>query len=76
MTNGLSDHYHFDESTFTFRGFKSIFLFHISMDVLSANRITPDGTPRFAATHLGRFFLPLSHKKAARLIWVNGELRN
>ena len=26
--------------------------------------------PRFAASHLGLFCLPMSHKKDARLIWV------
>ena len=37
---------------------------------MSANRIAPDGTPRFAASHLGLFCLPMSHKKDDRLIWV------
>ena len=44
------------------------------MKIMSANRIAPDGTPRFAASHLGLFCLPMSHKKEieeARLIWVN-----
>ena len=41
------------------------------MKIMSANRIAPDGTPRFAASHLGLFYLPMSHKKDARLIWVN-----
>ena len=35
---------------------------------MSANRIALDGTPRFAASHLGLFCLPMSHKKDARLI--------
>ena len=26
--------------------------------------------PHFAASHLGLFYLPMSHKKDARLIWV------
>ena len=30
-----------------------------------------DGTPRFAASHQGQFCLSMSHKKDARLIWVN-----
>ena len=34
-------------------------------------RITPDGTPRFAALHLVLFCLLMSHKKDARLIRVN-----
>ena len=40
------------------------------MKIMPANRIAPDGTPRFAASHLGLFCLPMSHKKDARLIWV------
>ena len=46
------------------------FLFHFSMKFMSANRIAPDGTPRFAASHLGLFCLPMSHEKDARLICV------
>ena len=38
------------------------------MKFMSANRIAPDGTP---ASHLEIFCLPMSHKKDARLIWVN-----
>ena len=41
--------------------------FHFSMKISSANRIAPDGTPRFAASHLGLCCLPMSHKKDARL---------
>ena len=37
------------------------------MKILKANRIAPDGTPQNAASHLGLFCLPLSHKKDARL---------
>ena len=35
-----------------------------------SNRIAPDGTPRFAASHLGLFCLPMSHEKEARLKWI------
>ena len=72
MTNGLPHLYHLDESTFNFRGFGNdfLFLFHFSMKIMKANRIAPDGTPRFAASHLGLFCFALSHKKDARLIWV------
>ena len=41
------------------------------MKIKIANRIAPDGTPRFAGSHLGLFCLPMSHKKDARLILVN-----
>ena len=65
VTNGLSHRYHLDESIFIFRGIRSIvffsFLFHFSMKIMSANRIAPDdGTPRFAASYLGLFCLPIS----------------
>ena len=46
------------------------------MKIMKANRIAPDGTPRFAASHLGLFCLPMSHKKDARLIWVNKRKLN
>ena len=63
--NGLSHPYQMGESTFIFRGIRNniSFLFHFSMKFMSANRKAPDGTPRFAASHLGLFCLPKSHKK-------------
>ena len=74
MTNGLSHPYHLGESIFNFRESSSVLfffiLFHFSMKFIKANRIGPDGTPRSAASHLGLFCLPMSHKKDARLIWV------
>ena len=46
------------------------------MKFLKANRIAPDGTPYFAASHLGLFCLPMSYKKDARglygLIQIHG----
>ena len=58
MTNGLSHPYHLDESISIFRGIRGnfSFLFHFSMKIMSANRIAPDGTPHFAASHLGLCF--------------------
>ena len=69
MTNGFSHHYHLEESAFIFRGVRSDFKFlsHFSMNFCYANRIAPDWTPRSAASHLGLFCLPMSHKKNARL---------
>ena len=69
VANGISHPYHLDESTFIYRGIRSdfSFLFHFSMKFMKANRIAPDGKPRFAASHLGLFCLPMSHKKDARL---------
>ena len=70
LTSGFSHHFQLGESTFFFRGIRSDFYFlsHFSMKVLCANRIAPDGTPRSAASHLGLYCLPMSHKKDARLI--------
>ena len=69
LTNGFSHHYQLGLSTFIFRGVRSDFYFlsHFSMKCLCANRIAPDGTPRYAASHLGLFCLPMSHKRDARL---------
>ena len=44
------------------------------MKISSANRIAPDGTTQFAASHLGSFCLLLSHKRDARLIWVKSKV--
>ena len=41
--------------------------FHFFDEFLQANRIAPDGTPHFAASHLGLFYLPMSHKRDDRL---------
>ena len=59
-----------EESTFILRGVRSDFKFlsHFSMNFLYANRTAPDGPPRSAASHLGLYCLPISHKKEARLI--------
>ena len=71
--NGLSHPYRLDESILIL-GASGVFFpfsFHFSMKFISANRIAPDGSPRFAASHLELFCLPMPHKKDARLIWVN-----
>ena len=75
VMNGFSHSYHLDESTLIDRGFWSdfSFSFHFSMKILKANGIAQDGTPLFAASHLGLFCLPMSHKKDARLFWVEGQ---
>ena len=70
MTNGFSHHCHLGEPTMSFRGVSGDFyvLSYFSMKFLCANRIAPDGTPRSAASHLGLFCLPMSHKRDARLM--------
>ena len=73
VTNGFSHSCHLDEFTFNLRGIRNDFIFISVFDeycVFKANRIAPDGTPHFAASHLGLFCLPMSHKMDARLIRV------
>ena len=69
LMNGFSHQYQMDESTFILRGGRCDFysFSHFSMKFLCANRIAPDGTPRSAASHLGLYCLPMSHKKDVRL---------
>ena len=68
MTNVLYHHYELDETVFIFKGIGSEFKFllHFSMKFLQANRIAPDVTPCSAASHLGVYCLPKSHRKEAR----------
>ena len=70
LTNGFSHCYQLDESTFILGVLGVIFIFYLYflMKFLCANRIAPDGTPRFAASHLGLCCLPMPHKRDARLI--------
>ena len=74
--NGLSHPYQLDDLILILRGIRTdlSFLFHFSMKFMKANRIAPDGTSRFAASHLGLFCLPTSHKKDARLIWFKANV--
>ena len=46
------------------------FSFHFFMKIKTANRKASDGMLGIAASHLGLFCLPMSHKKDFRLIWV------
>ena len=56
---------HLRESSYIFRGIRGYvsFSFHFSMKLMTANRIAPNGTLRFAASHLGLFCLPMANKK-------------
>ena len=58
--------------TINFRGIRSDFSFlcHFFDENQGTKQIAPYGTPRFAASHLGLFYLPMSNKKDARLILV------
>ena len=41
---------------------------------MQANSGDPDQTPYSAASHLGLHYLPMTHKKDARHIWVKMQL--
>ena len=73
MMNGLAHHYHLVESTFIFKGVRSDFefLFHFSMKILLANKLTPDGVQHTVASYLGLYCLPVSHKKDARFFFTS-----
>ena len=61
------------ESTFSFRGIRSNISFFLIFSIhflFQANRIAPDGTSRFAASHMRLFCIRMPHKKDTRLIWV------
>ena len=46
------------------------------MKIIKSNRMAPDGTSRFAASHLGLFCLPMSHKKTLGLYGLMKYLKN
>ena len=58
VTNDLSHSYYLDESTFILRGIGKIMV---------ANRIAPDGTPRFAAILFA--YVPLKGHQAYRILY-------
>ena len=60
---------------FSFYGVKGeIFHFYFNLDENNLSKQkAPDGTPRYAASHLWLFRLSVSHKKGVRLIWVNAS---
>ena len=74
VTNGLSHPFHLDESTLNFRGsridFFTSYFDEIPVSPAVSKQIAPDETPRFAASDLGLFCLPICHKKDARLVRV------
>ena len=69
VTNGLSHFYHFDESTFIFRGFRSKISFFDDFPVSKQNSLRWDAA--FVASQLGLYCLPVSHKKDGRLIFAS-----
>ena len=69
MTNELAHRYQLDASSVIFRGSRSDSIFFIPFfNKISLSSIAPDGTPHFAASHLGLYCLPMSHKKDASVI--------
>ena len=68
MTNGLSNPYHLDESTFIFRGIWSVFFIFISHFV--ENHKSKRNSPRWEATFLGPFCSPMYNKNDTRLYGI------
>ena len=69
---GFSHPYHLDESTLIILGASGV-IFHfyfIFREKHVSKQKSPSGKQCFAASHLGIFCLPMSHKKDARLLWV------
>ena len=64
--NGISHCYHLDQSIFILR-----VVFYIFMEHSVCKQWRGDQMPHSAASGLGLHCLPMSHKKEARLIWIN-----
>ena len=71
-TNGHFHPYHLDESTFIKGSSGASFRFYLIFRRNPCKQIEKPQmvTPRFAASHMGLFCLPMPHKKDDRLIWV------
>ena len=72
VTNGIAHPYPIDESFFFLRGTRSNFsvLFHF----YDENHVSKQNSPRWdAASHLGLFGLPMSHKKTPGLYRLTTE---
>ena len=67
VTNGLSHRYHLDESTFILGESGVIFMFYLIFESCVSKQKAPDETPRFAASPLVLFCLPMSHKRTQGL---------
>ena len=72
MPNGIPHSFQLDQSISYFRvfGWYFPFLFKFQKKLLFANSRETDQTPRYVASDLVLYCLPMSNKKDARLIWV------
>ena len=70
LTNGFSHHYHLGESIFIFRDIRSVLFLNL-ITFFNENSPSKQNSPRWdavsAASHLGLFCLPMSHKRDTRL---------
>ena len=72
MPNGIPHCYELDESISNFRVVGGIFLFFIQTKRNFCKQTVENLIRRhIPASDLGLHFLPMSHKKDARIIWVN-----
>ena len=52
-----------------------IFIFiQVLIEIMQPNSGDPDQTPHSVASDLGLHYLPMSHKKGARHIWVKNAI--
>ena len=72
--NAISHCYQLDQSISVLRIVCWYFTFYSNFNkTLKANSGVPDQTPCFVTSDLDRHRLHMSHKRDARLIWVNKE---
>ena len=68
LTNGFAHPYHLGDPTSILGASGLILIFTSFFDENPfSKRIAPDGAPRSAASQLGLYFLPMSHKKTPGL---------
>ena len=75
MQNGISHRYQLEQSISVFREVRWYFIFiQILIEKYASKQYDPDQTPHFVASDLGLHYLPMSHKKDARRMWIKMQL--
>ena len=59
---------------FKYSGPRKTPLWKLVLSFMNVNRIFPDGAPRFAASHLGLFCLPMSYKRRPGLYGLTDNI--
>ena len=75
MLNGISHGYLLEQSVSVLRDVRWYFSFLFKFyKIMQANSGDPDQTPHYVVSDLGLCYLPMSHIKDARHIWVKMQL--